>query len=289
MAITLDGATIPNTISYAEAVMKRGFEGSVVGKLIPNKPVPMGEGIIPVIGDGFKLGVVGEGKAKPASDPGIEKAVLRPLKTAGILVVSEEVARKNPGGMLDIIEQKLVQAVSYAVDCLVLFGVDPLAGTKIANQVYVNQTKSRVEMPGKDTVAEILAGYGLVDGDADGFAFDSRLRATIAMASQKNTIGPVMPNLATATDTVAGLPAAYGRVIGANKAKGFVGDWSKVHWGFASDIVLKQSTEASVVDGDGTEHRLWQENKIGYLVETTISATVLGVDENFAAYDAPAA
>lgn len=296
-AITLDGQTVPMPKGFAGTVMKNAFEESVVGKLTPSEPLPLGDYIIPQYDGGFEVGVVGEGKPKPVSEPKISHKVIKPIKLAGIIIASKEAAKKDPVGMFRIIQQDMINAISRGVDYCIMYGKSPLTGTAIADAVSVNQTTNRVELAAGDLVPQILAGYDLAaagSADPNGFAFDSRLRAKVAMATQQVRtpagVPQPMPNLAVAADTVAGLPAAYGRVVAGrigtqadSKVRGFVGDWAKVRWGYAENISVSRSTEATVVDGGNTYH-LWQDNLVGLLVECIVGWTILDLTA-FAAYE----
>lgn len=296
MAITLDGQTVPMPKEFAPTLMKNAFEQSVIGQLTNSEPLPLGDYVIPQYDGGFEVGVVGEGQPKPVSTPTISHKVIAPVKLAGIVLASKEAAKKDPVRMMQIIAQDMRNAISRGIDYCILYGKSPLTGTAIANAVSVNQTTNRVEInPSQTLASQILAGYSLAaaDGaDPNGFAFDSRMRADVSLANQATVVGSekVLPNLATAANTVAGLKAAYGRVVAGRigtqadtKVKGFVGDWNKVRWGFAEDISLSRSVEATVVDGENTYH-LWQQNLIGYLVECIVGWTVMDVNA-FAAYE----
>jgi|GEM_PF-4415193 len=296
--VTLDGQTVPMSKEFAPTVMKHAFEQSVVGQLTSSEPLPLGEYVIPQYDGGFEVGVVGEGKPKPVSTPTASHKVIKPVKLAGIVVVSMEAVKKDPVGMMKIIQADMTNAISRGIDYCILYGKSPLTGVDVAGAVSVNQTTSRVELAAGDLVPQILAGYDLAaasdTADPNGFAFDSRFRTKVAMATQQirtpEGVPQPMPNLAVAADTVAGLKAAYGRVVAGRigtqpdtKVRGFVGDWSKVRWGFADSIDIRRSTEATIVDGGNTYH-LFQDNLQALLVECIVGWTVLDV-QAFAAYE----
>lgn len=295
--ITLDGQTVPMPKEFAPTVMKNAFEQSVIGQLTASEPLPLGDYVIPQYDGGFEVGVVGEAQPKPVGDVTVTHRVIRPIKLAGIIIASKEAVKKDPVGMMRIVEADMTNAISRGIDYCILYGKSPLTGAAITDATFVNQTTNRVELAAGDLVPQILAGYDLAaagTADPNGFAFDSRFRTKVAMATQQvrtpEGVPQPMPNLAVAADTVAGLKAAYGRVvagrIGAQtptEVKGFVGDWNKVRWGFAENISMSRSTEATVVDGSNTYH-LWQDNLIGLLVECIVGWTVLDA-QAFAAYE----
>jgi HK97 family phage major capsid protein len=255
--------------------------------------MPLGDTVIPTYDGGIEAGVVGEGAAKPVSTPTASHTTISPIKLAAIVVVSKEMVRVNPARMLDNVQADMQNAITRAVDFGILYGKSAKTGAAIPGATYVNQTTNRVELVAGDLVPQLLAGYdeaGVV-ADPTGFAFDSRFRTRVSLASQQQPGTPApLPNLAVASDTVAGLPATYGRVVsgrvGANAdtgVRGFVGDWSKVRWGFGENITMARSTDATIVDGATTIH-LFQQNMVALLVEAIVGWAVTDVDA-FAAYE----
>lgn len=295
MPVTIDGSAIPQPSNYANAIMANAFQGSVVGQLTPSEPLILGDNVIPVYNGGIEAGVVGEGEAKPVSEPSMSSKVIQPVKLATIVVVSDEAVRLNPGRMLDFVQADLQNAITRAVDLLTLHGRSAKTGAVVSGIDYVNQTTNRVVSDGVGGFGgEILAAYDAAAAggdDPDGFAFDSLVRSKVAIAAQQTDgANPLVPNLNQAASTVAGLPAAYGRAvsgrIGASEdtgVLGFAGDWSQVRWGFAENISIQTSRDATVVDGANTYH-LWQQNLRGLLVEAQVGMTVLDPSA-FAAID----
>ena len=300
MAITLDGLTVKTPPEFAPMLMKQAFEQSVVGQLTPSEPLPLQGKSIPVYDGGFEVGYVPEGGAKPVSDVQFSVKKITPIKLAGIILVSMEAARLDPAGMMRIIEADMRNAISRGIDYGVLYGKSAYDGTDIPAVTAVNQTTNRVELDlAKDLTPQIIAGYDLaaanLNADPNGFAFDSQLRSKVAMATQvmrtPQGAPQPMPNLAVAADTVAGLKAAYGRVVagrvgsqGDTLVRGFVGDWAKVRWGYGSQIELASSAEATVVDAAGKEWHTFQDNMRAYRIEATVGWAILDPTA-FAAYE----
>lgn len=282
MAVTLDGLDITADLpkDWAATTIRKGFESSVAGNLSAAEPMPTNGKVIPVYEGGFEVGYTAEMGRKPVSDVKMSAKTLTPWKFAGLLVVSREAARANPGQMMSIVQQDMTNAVQRQLDLGILYGKSAFNGAAIPNATFVNATTNRVELNSGDLVPQLLAGYDLagVDHDPDGFAFDTRYRTRISLASQQQLSAPggisPMPNLATTAGTLAGLPVAYGRAVsgrvGTNAdtgVKGYVGAWDKLRWGFSSNIELSRSDEASVVLGDGTTVNAFQDNAIIYRVE----------------------
>lgn len=305
MAVTLDGIQIPLPKNWAQTQLKQAFEESVVGKLSNSEPIPLGETVIPVYEGGFEVGYTAEGTPKPVSEVGFSHRVLSPWKFAGIVLVSQEAARLNPAAMLENIQQDMRNGIARQIDYGVLYGKSARTGAAVPNATSVNQTTARVELTDAASLAdEILAGYDLAvagneNGDPNGFAFDTSYRTRLARVVQSsNTVGatiPAIPNLSGGADTVAGLPAAYGRTVSGRvgrqeqtNVRGFVGDWDAgLTWGFASSIEIKRSDQATVVDGSGKAWHLFQDNMQAFLIEFTAGWSVN--PSMFAAYDLAAA
>lgn len=299
MAVTLDGLAVELPKEWASATLRKGFQESVVGKLSSSEPMPTNGKVIPIYEGGFEVGHVAEGGRKPASDAEFSFKGIKPEKFAGLLAVSKEAARANPAQMVQIIQQDMINAVARQLDFGIFYGKSANNGQAIPGSIpHVNQTASRVELDEtKDLIPQFLAGYDLAsagESDPDGFAFDSRYRTRVLLASQQQ-LAPAggsspMPNLAAATATFGGLTAAFGRTVagrvGANAAtavKGFVGDWSKLRWGFSENLQLDRSDQASWVDSEGKTWHAFQDNMILYRVEFEAGWYLDPAD--FAAYD----
>ena len=301
MAVTIDGIEVPLPRDWAPTQLKRAFEESVVGKLTTSTPMSLGETVVPVYEGGFEVGYVAEATPKPVSEVSVSHRVMTPNKFAGIVLVSQEAARLDPLGMLEHVERDMRNGVARQIDYGIFYGKSARTGAAVPNVSSVNQTTNRATIGPGALADEILAGYDLAiagneNADPDGFAFDTSLRTQVARAAAaSNTVGatiPALPNLSAGADVVAGLPAAYGRTVSgrvgtqaATKTKGFVGDWTRgLTWGYGSSIELKRSDQATVVDGNGKEWHLFQDNMIAYLIEFTAGWSV--DPTMFAAYDA---
>lgn len=300
MAVTIDGIEVPLPKDWAQTQLAQAFEQSVVGQLSGSTPLPLGETVIPVYEGGFEVGYTAEGGRKPVSEVGFSHRTLVPNKFAGIVLVSQEAARLNPLQMLENIQADMRNGVARQIDYGVLYGRSARTGNLVPNVTYVNQTTNRATIGTGDLADEVLAGYDLAvagnpNGDPDGFAFDTSYRTKIARAGAvQNTVGatiPAIPSLTGTGSTLGGLPVAYGRTVSGRvgtqtpvDTKGFVGDWTRgLVWGFASNIEIKRSDQATVVDGNDKTWHLFQDNMIAYLIEFTAGWSV--DPTMFAAYD----
>lgn len=283
MAVTLDGLDVTDQLpkDWATTTIRKGFEKSVAGQLSNSEPMPTNGKFLPIYEGGFEVGYTPEMGRKPVSDVSMSIRGITPWKFAGLLIVSREAARANPGQMLQLMEQDMQNAVHRQLDLGIFYGKSAYNGAAIPNAPFINQTTDRVTLDtASDLVPQLLTGYELVGDDADpnGWAFDTRYRTRISLASQQN-LAPAggtspMPNLAQTSGSLAGLPVSYGRSVagrvGSNEdtgVRGFVGDWDKLRWGFSSNVELTRSDQATVVTGDGTTVNAFQDNAIIYRLE----------------------
>lgn len=278
--VTLDGNAVGLPKNFIENTYKTAFEQSVVGRLSGQTPMTLGDNIVPISNGGFRVGVVGEGQAKPVTKPTFGAKTITPIKVAGIVIVSDEVAKLNPAGMVTEIQSQMSNAISVAIDDLVLHGRNPLNGAPLANGLFgitsANGSQNKVELVGNDWKTAIYAAYDLAGADKDpnGLAIDTRSRTQISLTVQDVQYG--LADLSSPTAVVAGLPAVYGRSVAKSAnvdtgAKAIIGNWSEgLKYGFAESIEMKRSSDASIVDADGVTHNLFQENKTAFLIEAKI-------------------
>lgn len=278
--VTLDGNAVGLPKNFIENTYKSAFEQSVVGRLSGQTPMTLGDNIVPISNGGFRVGVVGEGQAKPVTKPTFGAKTITPVKVAGIVIVSDEVAKLNPAGMVTEIQAQMSNAISVAIDDLVLHGRNPLDGAPLTNGLFgitsTNGTQNKVELANGDWKTAIYAAYDLAGEDVDpnGIALDTRSRTAINLAVQDVQYG--LADLSSPTAVVAGLPAVYGRSVAKSAnvdtgVKAIVGNWEKgLKYGFAESIEMKRDSSASVVDADGVTHNLFQENKTAFLIEAKI-------------------
>ena len=308
MVTTISGASgldaaglIPKPI--ASEILKRAAEQSVVKRLAGTTPMPLEGSAVTVQTGHIEAGVVGEGQPKPVGGTNYATKSIKPIKVATIAIVSKETRMKNPLRVLENIQEDLADAITRAFDLAVLHGRSAKTGLAIPGVEHLNQTTNRVELGSAARAdgglsADLLAGYNLVvegdqvNDDFSGFALDKRVRSQImgAVDLQGRPIFQQSVDLRAGIDNVLGLPAAYGRAvsgkIGASaetKVRGFGGDWGSLKYGFAEELTISKSDQATIVDGVNTYH-LWQENLEAYLVEAIFGWVITDTD-GFVAYE----
>lgn len=254
----------------AQAIMLKGFEDSVVGRLAGTKPIKFGETSIPVYNGEAALGQVGETEKIGTSNVSTSFKMLTPIKVGTIIPVSRELAEHDPAGIMEHIEADLAAAVAKAYDALILSGKDG-KGLAVTGQSHINATTKRIELGADaDYKSAIVAAVEAVgnDYDANGIAFDTSLRARLAGVVNETQVG--LADLSTPRLQIAGFRAEASRNVGKANQKLVVGDWSKVHAGYAEDVRIVRSTEATV---NGIN--LFENDMVALRITTRIGGVVL--------------
>ena len=323
----LSGNFLPRNV--VGPIFDQAQEQSVVLRFGQSIPVGFGDTAIPTVTRRPEVGVVGlqgfsgedtpdgseyygEGKRKPVSSYAYGVETIRPIKLSTIVVTSEEFSRTNPEGWYQQISGDLASAVARGIDLAVMYGLSANNGTQIPGVKFLNQTDNSVAI-GTTAAADggmagdIAALAGAIGNagpgyDINGFAADPRLRFQV-MSAVDQFGRPIFqpgqtPSLTNQVDSLMGIPVVYGRSVsgrvGANPDTGvraFAGDWQgQLRYGYALDMTIKASNEASVKDNDGTDLNLWQNNLQALLVETVFGWAIGDVDAfgNLTAQTAPA-
>ncbi|WP_378144810.1 phage major capsid protein [Cnuibacter sp. UC19_7] len=308
MVTTIEGldadGLVPKPI--ATEILTKAAEASVVQRLAGTMPVPLEGAAVAVQTGHIEAGVVGEGELKPVGGTSYSSKTIKPIKVAAISIHSKELRRRNPLGVLENIKADLSGAITRSFDLAVMYGRNAKTGGLISDVEYINQTTNRVIL-GTTAITDggiakdLLNGYDLVvngdqvNDDFTGFAADRRLRSRLvgAVDNQGRPIFQQSVDLKNPVDNVLGLPAAYGKAVsgrvGASPASNvlaFGGDWGGIKYGFAEQMTLSVSDQATIVDGGDTYH-LWQQNLEAYLVEAIFGWVITDTD-SFVAYQSAA-
>ena len=240
-----------------------------------------------------------EGAEKPLQGIGFgsEKA-FSPIKLAVVVTVSDEFASYNPDQMYSELAGELTGAVARAADLAVFHNKDAITGADLIGtsaSSYVNATTNEVELnflpaASPDLVSQILSGVKLVEDEASGgvsknfrvnaFAADRGMRwplITLRRSDGQPVFVGAVPstgrdiNLNADIGELFGLPIYYGNSVkgrlgayAGSTAEMFAGDWSQLAWGFADQIRVKVTDQATV---GGVS--MWQTNQVAVLAECT--------------------
>lgn len=262
-----NGQLLPKELT--NAIMLKGYEDSVVGRLAGTTPIKFGETSIPVYNGEAQLGQVAEASAIGTSSVSTSFKTLTPVKVGTIIPVSRELAEYDPVQIMEHIEADLAASVARAFDALILSGKDG-KGVSVTAQSNVNETTKRIELVNGNYKESIVAAIEAVgtDYDATGVAFDTSLRARLAGVVNETQVG--LADLSSPRLQIAGLTGEASRNVGKSGLKLVVGDWSKVKAGYAEDVRITRSTEATV---NGIN--LFENDMVALRVTTRIGGVVL--------------
>lgn len=284
MVVKLDGNTLSMPNAFVGNLMNEAMEQTSLAALSAPKPQSLSKTETRVYNGGIEADFVNEGERKMVSEPTYKSVVLTPRKLATIVTVSEEIARLDPHGQVAALENQMRDALRGALERAIITGRRANGDLLGGDVTYLTQTSNVVE--GGLTQANIQGAYNIVDSssyntDPDGILVANKARtqalqmATYGNAASGNFPNPLV-NLRNRSFMIGGLNGVstkhLGRVVPTGESDvAVVGDFGKLVWGYGLDILIKKSTEASVVTPDGTTLNLWQDNLIGYLVEAQVA------------------
>lgn len=289
MALTLNGVAQAVPKAVAGAIFERTTDTSLVMQLAQRAPTTLTGTAIPVTVGDVEADWVAEGAEKHVADPGASVLIMEPRKVATIILVSDEFKNANPGGLLQIIQEKAGEAIGRAFDIAALFGRRTVGAGAGPFPTWIGQTTQVVALgtsaQGQGGVFGDLVGAQEHVPDFNGYALDKTLRARLA--NTRDTLGrELQGDLAT----IGGERALFARVIhkGDPAAAGFGGDWRMCAWGVGMDLTMKMTDQAAVRQG-GELVPIWQTNQIAILLEAAYGFVAHDVAANFVRFTEPAA
>jgi HK97 family phage major capsid protein len=245
------------------------------------------------------VATVAEGADKPATGAEYAEVTLDIVKAACIVMYTEELIEDAQDDPTILINQDVRAAFADYIDSNALGRTAAGAITGAFNS-ELSETTQTVELAntGGDRVAvAVSAAMGLVEAngytptgiilvhDARQHFRDARMTTETTQQVYSSAEGqfvqpiPTLYNLpigyTTNLQTIAGTAAA-GRVVGV------VGDFSQALIAIRNDIRIKFSDQATV-NVSGTDHRLWQANKVASLWETRLGFVAHDLNRAFAA------
>ena len=280
----------------ANVVWQQAEESSLVLRLGTQVPVGYGETVIPVNTVQPEVGQVGvgstpaerEGYRKPVSGIAWESQAFTPIKLATIVTASEEFVRENPQGLWSSMSAQLARAIGRGIDLAVFHGRRPDNGAAllgIANNGFVAQTPNNLVYDGATPVqldqafAEAWADVVNYGADPNAIAIDPLMTPALILArdAQGNLLFQNSFNLAAnAPSTIGGLRVEAGKAVSGRLGvytdtgkRAFVGDFSRMLYGYADPVRVKVTDTATIFNASGDPVSLWQTNQVAILIETT--------------------
>lgn len=293
-------------------IFDRAQESSLVLRMGQQIPVTYGETIIPVNTRRPEVGQVGtgtsnaqrEGHEKPLSGVGWGTRSFSPIKLATIVTASHEFAMNNPMGLFTQMQNDLAFAIGRGIDLAVFHGRQPINGALLqgidTQNVLANTTNELfLDQPDVPLLEQLIEGYELSTNNFDqhredfefsGWAADPRIRARMARTmiqrnDSDNVMDPRDVNLSSPIGNALGFPVWYGMGVGgklgANADTGvrlIGGDWSQLRYGYADQIRVKVTDQATITDAGGQAVSMWQTNQVAILIEVTFGWVVGELD-----------
>jgi hypothetical protein len=222
MATTLSSVSstlLPPTITGP--IFNKATELSAVQSLARRVPLSVSANTaIPVPMDVPVADWVAEGGVKPAAQVGTGVKQMTGKKVALLVPVSEEVAKTNPAGLYDLLQQDLPVAIARAFDYAVINGLSLRTGAAGPFTEYLALATNTVALGTTSTAAggiyvDVVTGAGRVidkNYDFTGIAADPRLKidAQLQVDTQGRPVYTDSVNSAGhSAGTIAGFPTAF--------------------------------------------------------------------------------
>lgn len=283
------GETLVNTIQREGAVPQLARVDRLVGKRT-NYPVYAGRPT---------AAFVAEGADKAATGAEYSQTVLNVKKIASTVIYTEELledAREDPRVL---VSADVEAAFAHLIDAHGLGWQDGTAITtsfdsalgSTTQTVEYDQTKADGLATAVSSAMQLVEANG---GKPNGLVLASDARATFRNARQSTSgLGAAQPVFTNGferePDSLYGLQISYSSNLpsvagtaAAGRVIGVVGDFSHAILGIRRDITVRTSDQATV-NVSGTDHRLWQENKVAALWEMRVGFVAHDVNRMFVA------
>jgi HK97 family phage major capsid protein len=227
------------------------------------------------------VATVAEGADKPATGAELAPVTLDIVKAAGVVMLTEELIEDAGGALLQRIDADIRSAFADWVDSNAL-GRN-LAGTIVGSfNSELSETTSEVELGTSGDAFAVAVSSAMATIEGNGYTPTGVIAA--------NDVGAHLRNARSAADATQplyydgysanpGVPTMFGLPIrrttnlqtfsgtaGAGRVVAVVGDFTQALFAVRNEVRRKISTDATV-NVSGTDHRLWQQNKIGVLWE----------------------
>lgn len=267
MAITRSSITLPPDV--AREIMQKTQTESAVMTLAQRIDLPGRGASINVITSDPAAAWVGEGNAKPVSDPGLQTKVMTPYKLAVIVPFSEEFAR-DAQTLYDALIARLPRALGEKFDNTVAGGgTAPGSNFDTFSAATAQSTATDVydALVAADT--DIAAHGGILNG----FAISPQARGVLLGAKDGNERPLFINSVAEgAVPMILGAPTVLSKgmyVSGTPAVLGIAGDWTQAMYGTVEGVRIDFSKDATLVSG-ATTINLFQQNMLAVRAEIEI-------------------
>ena len=276
---------LPKDVS--SEIIQKTQEESAVMRLSKRIALP-GRGLeIPMITSDPEAGWVAETAAKPVSNPGIDKKIMKAYKLAVIVPFSDEFARDYKA-LYDALIARIPGALSKKFDATVFNGSTPGTGFEVLTSCTAQSIDVNASGQGGFYNALVAADIDIAthDGNINGFAFSAQARGEMLSALDGDGRPIFINNVADgAIPRLLGQPVYYSKGLyfagnaasgsgsGAIAAKpdvlGFAGDWTKAMYGTVEGVKVDISNQATLTISD-TPVNLWEHNMFAVKAEIEV-------------------
>jgi HK97 family phage major capsid protein len=247
------------------------------------------------------VSTVAEGADKPATGAELAEVTLDIVKAAGVVMLTEELVEDaqtgNGGALLARIDTDIRAAFADWIDANALGRTSAGTITGAFNS-ELSETTQTVELGTTGDAFAVAVSNAMALVEAAGYSPTGIIAANDVGQYLRNartsvdatkpvfydgfSDAPAIPNMyglpvqrTTNLQTFAGTAAA-GRVVAV------IGDFTQALFAVRNEVRRKVSTDATV-DVGGTQHRLWQQNKLGVLWEMRAGFVVHDLNRAFVA------
>lgn len=267
MAITRSSITLPPDV--AREIMQKTQTESAVMTLAQRIDLPGHGASINVITSDPAAAWVGEGNAKPVSDPGLQTKVMTPYKLAVIVPFSEEFAR-DAQTLYDALIARLPRALGEKFDNTVAGG-GTAPGSNFDTFAAATAQSTATDVYDALVAADTdIAAHG---GILNGFAISPQARGVLLGAKDGNDRPLFINSVAEgAVPMILGAPTVLSKgmyVSGTPAVLGIAGDWTQAMYGTVEGVRIDFSKDATLVSG-ATTINLFQQNMLAVRAEIEI-------------------
>lgn len=276
---------LPKEVS--SEIIQKSQEESAIMRLARRIELP-GRGLeIPMITSDPEAYWVAETAAKPTSNPGLDKKVMKGYKLVVNVPFSDEFAR-DYRALYDAIAARLPGVLAKKFDATIFNGSTPGTGFDVLTSCTAQSIDVNASGEGGFYNALVAADIDIAahDGNINGYAFSAQARGEMLSALDadgrpifiNNVSEGAIPRLLGQKVLYSGGlyfagNAASGSGSGAIAAKpdvlGFAGDWEKAWYGIVDGIKISVTNEATLTIG-GQAVNLWEHNMFAIKAEIEV-------------------
>ncbi|KGC80128.1 phage major capsid protein, HK97 family [Burkholderia pseudomallei] len=252
---------------------------TIVGRIEGMRRVPFNVRV-PGQTTGSSAGWVGEGKPAPVSALAFNTTTLGFSKVAGIVAITEELARFSTPSAEGVIQQDLISTISQFldqqfIDPAVAAGANGLSPASITNGVKAIPASGKDAAAVRADVKKVFQAYIAANLSVAGAVWIMSETTALSLSLMLNALGqPEFPGLTMAGGTFFGLPAILSQTVGDNIV---LAKASEILFADDGGVTLDVSREASLqmdsapVAGATELVSLWQNGFIAMKAERFIN------------------